>query len=152
MNEKEHIRKLRNLGIVAHIDAGKTTTTERVLFLTGTSHKLGEVDDARAIGATLTEGEPLSVVPQVSDPDGMVANATETVIGIVETNGGLRINIDGQVHDVTGNIIPRLYAAGPGMVGGILGPIYPGSGCCVSVAICLGRICGQKIAGLKPWA
>ncbi|MBQ76255.1 MAG: elongation factor G [Gammaproteobacteria bacterium] len=42
------IRRYRNIGIVAHVDAGKTTTTERVLFYTGLSHKIGEVHDGAA--------------------------------------------------------------------------------------------------------
>jgi len=42
------LKYLRNIGIAAHIDAGKTTTTERVLFYTGLSHKIGEVHDGAA--------------------------------------------------------------------------------------------------------
>ncbi|MCR8721738.1 GTP-binding protein, partial [Pseudomonas syringae] len=42
------ISRYRNIGIVAHVDAGKTTTTERVLFYTGKSHKMGEVHDGAA--------------------------------------------------------------------------------------------------------
>ena len=67
------LENTRNIGIMAHIDAGKTTTTERILFYTGVNYKLGEVHEGNATRssaacASLTDASLFSVPRVVSSP------------------------------------------------------------------------------------
>ena len=54
-SEQKRLRSIRNIGIMAHIDAGKTTVSERILFLTGRIHRVGEVHAGEATRAYLPE-------------------------------------------------------------------------------------------------
>ena len=64
---KYTLDKYRNIGIMAHIDAGKTTTTERVLYYTGKSHKIGEVHDGAATMDWMEQEQELSLI-HISEP------------------------------------------------------------------------------------
>jgi elongation factor G len=78
------ITKLRNIGIIAHIDAGKTTTTERVLFYSGASHKMGNVDD----GNTITDFDPEESERGITIYSAAITcQWKETTINIIDTPG-----------------------------------------------------------------
>src|ERR687897_3718837 len=61
VSKKTPLRRVRNIGIMAHIDAGKTTTTERILLYTGLTHKLGEVHDGNAVMDWMAQERELGI-------------------------------------------------------------------------------------------
>ena len=85
MARKTPLNRVRNIGIAAHIDAGKTTTTERILFYTGVSHKIGEVHEGAATMDWMEQeqergGETagLCLPPRPRQGDGLVYRDWET--------------------------------------------------------------------------
>ena len=105
------IQKIRNFGVIAHIDAGKTTTSERILFYTGISHKIGEVHEGEAImdwmeqekerGITITAAattaywSPTST-PSSRGPDRSVGadSADKYKLNIIDTPGHIDFTIE----------------------------------------------------------
>jgi elongation factor G len=92
------IERYRNLGIMAHIDAGKTTTTERVLFYTGVSHKLGEVHDGAATMDWMEQeqerGITITSAATTCFWKGMSRNRPEYRINIIDTPGHVDFTIE----------------------------------------------------------
>jgi len=92
------IERYRNIGIVAHVDAGKTTTTERVLFYTGMSHKIGEVHDGAATTDWMVQeqerGITITSAAVTTFWRGMEAQFTEHRINIIDTPGHVDFTIE----------------------------------------------------------
>ncbi|WP_297326120.1 elongation factor G [Nitrosomonas sp.] len=98
MARKTPIERYRNIGIMAHIDAGKTTTTERVLFYTGVSHKLGEVHDGAATMDWMEQeqerGITITSAATTCFWKGMAGNYPEHRINIIDTPGHVDFTIE----------------------------------------------------------
>ncbi len=92
------IERYRNIGIMAHIDAGKTTTTERVLFYTGVSHKLGEVHDGNAVMDWMEQeqerGITITSAATTCFWTGMDQQFPEHRINIIDTPGHVDFTIE----------------------------------------------------------
>jgi elongation factor G len=95
---KTPIERYRNIGITAHIDAGKTTTTERILFYTGVSHKLGEVHDGTAIMDWMEQeqerGITITSAATTCFWKGMDSHYPEHRINIIDTPGHVDFTIE----------------------------------------------------------
>ena len=95
------IQKIRNFGVIAHIDAGKTTTSERVLFYTGISHKIGEVhkgdtimdwmEQERERGITITAA---ATTAYWSPTDAKEKESEKVKLNIIDTPGHIDFTIE----------------------------------------------------------
>ncbi len=98
MPRKTPIESYRNIGIMAHIDAGKTTTTERILFYTGVSHKIGEVHDGAAIMDWMEQeqerGITITSAATTCFWNGMDNNYSNHRINIIDTPGHVDFTIE----------------------------------------------------------
>ncbi|MEA2119554.1 elongation factor G [Halovibrio sp. HP20-50] len=98
MARKTPLNRYRNIGIVAHVDAGKTTTTERVLFYTGLSHKVGEVHDGAATMDWMEQeqerGITITSAATTCFWQGMSKQFPEHRINIIDTPGHVDFTIE----------------------------------------------------------
>ncbi len=98
MSRSTPIDRYRNIGIVAHVDAGKTTTTERVLFYTGLSHKMGEVHDGAAVMDWMAQEQERGITITSAATTcfwrGMRQQFDEHRINIIDTPGHVDFTIE----------------------------------------------------------
>ena len=98
MARKHPLKRYRNIGICAHVDAGKTTTTERVLFYTGLSHKIGEVHDGAAVMDWMEQeqerGITITSAATTCFWNGMDNQYDEHRINIIDTPGHVDFTIE----------------------------------------------------------
>ncbi len=98
MARKTPLDRYRNIGIMAHIDAGKTTTTERILFYTGISHKIGEVHDGAAVMDWMEQeqerGITITSAATTTFWNGMDQQFPEHRINIIDTPGHVDFTIE----------------------------------------------------------
>ena len=122
MTRKTPIERYRNIGISAHIDAGKTTTTERILFYTGVKHKIGEVHDGAATMDWMEQeqerGITITSAATTAFWKGMSGNFAEHRINIIDTPGHVDFTIEVErsmrvldgvvmVYDAVGGVQPQ---------------------------------------------
>src|SRR6185312_9822692 len=91
MPEKKKLENIRNIGIMAHIDAGKTTTTERILYHSGKIHKIGEVHEGKAQMDYMDQEQERNII----DTPGHVDFTAEVERSLRVLDGGIVV-IDGQ--------------------------------------------------------
>ena len=87
----EELRQLRNIGIMAHIDAGKTTTTERILYYTGRTYKIGEVHDGAAVMDWMEQEQERGITITSA---ATTCSWNEHIINIIDTPGHVDFTVE----------------------------------------------------------
>src|SRR6516165_4817869 len=109
------LENLRNIGIIAHVDAGKTTTTERILYFSGSKHKVGDVDE----GNTTTDFDPLERQKGITiiDTPGHVDFTAEVerslrvldgAVGVFCAVGGVEVQSETVWYQANKHNVPRI--------------------------------------------
>ncbi|MBS2097186.1 elongation factor G [Carboxylicivirga linearis] len=92
---KADLKKTRNIGIMAHIDAGKTTTTERILFYTGITHKIGEVHDGAATMDWMEQEQERGItITSAAVTTNWIHEGVENKINIIDTPGHVDFTVE----------------------------------------------------------
>src|SRR5258708_4117674 len=95
MARQAPLNRFRNIGIMAHIDAGKTTTTERILFYTGVSHKIGEVHEGTAVMDWMEQEQERGItITSAATTCFWERNNEEYRINIIDTPGHVDFTIE----------------------------------------------------------
>src|SRR5512145_659540 len=93
MSRTTPLEHYRNIGIMAHIDAGKTTTTERILYYTGKSHKIGEVHDGAATMDWMEQERGITITSAATTCF-WERNGVEHRINIIDTPGHVDFTVE----------------------------------------------------------
>ena len=91
---KETLKYTRNIGIMAHIDAGKTTTTERILYYTGLTHKIGEVHDGAATMDWMAQEQERGITVPLPLPPRVGNNDDTFKINLIDTPGHVDFTVE----------------------------------------------------------
>src|SRR4029079_3573095 len=95
MERKVHLEHTRNIGIMAHIDAGQTTSTERILFYTGVTYKIGSVDEGTATMDWMEQERERGItITSAAPPASWTRNDKKYRVNMIDTPGHVDFTVE----------------------------------------------------------